>query len=446
MDRDLSYRILPRAWSLHIVQVNCPRWLLSCPWLFLFAMIANAQTDIHFPEVNMLPSQTEMPDPLRMLSGEKITTREDWEQKRRPELKQLFQHYMYGFLPPPPQETRFEMRGEFEDALEGRATLKLITLITGGDGAPRIDLALFVPKNKARPAPTFLAMNFCGNHAICHDPRIPLPTGWFNESCGRSLDGRATESSRGSQASDWNLTQTIEHGYAVATFCSSDIDADRKDVSEGIYAWLARPKIPVPQDRGTIAAWAWGFHRCIDYLVSDPDVDSGRIAAVGHSRNGKTALLAAAFDERIALVIPHQAGCGGTAPSRGKVGESVERINQVFPHWFNAEFKKFNSDPSRLPFDQHSLIALVAPRPILLSNAAEDTWANPEGQFEMLKAAASVYSLLGVTVRDLETRPEEGRLLNGSLGYYIRAGKHSMTSDDWRVFLEFADSHFRTPR
>ncbi len=411
-------------------------------WMLSLAMIANAQSEIRFPDADLLPSQEALPDPMRMFSGEQITTREAWEQHRRPELKQLFQHYMYGFLPPIPRDMRIETEGEFQDALGGRAKLKLVTLVTGEGRAPRIDLALFVPKEKSKPAPTFLAMNFCGNYAICHDPRIRLPRGWLYESCGGTEAGRATEAGRGSQAADWNIEQIIEHGYALATFCSSDIDADRKDISDGIYAWLAHPNAPIPHDRGSLAAWAWGFHRCMDYLVSDSDIDSTKIAVVGHSRNGKTALLAAAFDDRIALAIPHQAGCGGTAPSRATIGESVQRINEVFPHWFNAEFKKFNADPSRLPFDQHCLIALVAPRPVLLSNAADDTWANPAGQFEMLQGAAQVFTLLGATVTGLDVMPDHGQLIKGPLGYYVREGKHSMTSNDWQVFLEFADAHF----
>src|SRR5207253_6109327 len=127
-----------------------------------------------------------------------------------------------------------------------------------------------------------------------------------------------------------------------------------------------------PDACGTLMAWAWGIHRAVDYLVTDPDLDRDRIAVVGHSRLGKTALLAAAFDDRIALAIPHQAGCGGTAPSRGQVGESVRRINTSFPHWFNSTFKEFNDQVDRLPFDQHCLAALVAPRPLLFTNAVED--------------------------------------------------------------------------
>jgi len=144
-------------------------------------------------------------------------------------------------------------------------------------------------------------------------------------------------------------------------------------------------------------------------------------------------------------VIPHQAGCGGTAPSRGKVGESVKQINNGFPHWFNGTFKEFNDKPDRLPFDQNCLAALVAPRPVLFSNAVEDTWANPEGQFQVLQATDQVYRLLGVEGLGAKQMPEPGKLLGSRLGYYIRPGKHSMTREDWKIFLDFADKRLGKP-
>ena len=326
-----------------------------------------------FPDPASLPLQASMPDPLVMLDGTRITTKEGWLNRRRPELKALFQHYMYGAIPPRPERFEAKITAHYDDLFGGKATMKIVTISTGSSGSPRIDLLVIVPKKRPGPAPAFVAMNFCGNHAVIADPRVPLTRGWLYGSCKGCVDGRATEEARGSQAADWAVEATIDRGYALATFSSTDVDSDRKDVSDGIYAWLAKEskneKLAEPASRGTISAWAWGFHRAVDYLVTDGDIDARRIAAVGHSRNGKTALLAAAFDERIALAIPHQAGCGGSAPSRGKIGESVQRINEGFPHWFNAEFKKFNGEPERLPFDQHCLVALCAPRPVLFSRS-----------------------------------------------------------------------------
>jgi hypothetical protein len=181
----------------------------------------------------------------------------------------------------------------------------------------------------------------------------------------------------------------------------------------------------------------------VDYLVTEPSLDPHRIAALGHSRNGKTALLAAAFDERIAIAFPHQAGCGGSAPSRGKTGESVKAINDRFPHWFNAQFKKFNDAPERLPFDQNCLVALCAPRAVLFSAAEGDQWANPAGQFQVLQAADPVYRFLGTEGLAAKEFPPPRQLVDSRLGYYVREGKHSMGPDDWTVFMNFADAQWR---
>jgi hypothetical protein len=413
------------------------------------ALFASAR-GASLPAVGELPARPTLPDPLVGFDGTRVETKLQWFEVRRPELKTLFAHYMYGALPPQPAAPRCDVIAAYPDFLEGKATLKLVTISCGEPTAPRIDLMLVVPNSRRGRAPVFLAMNFCGNHALTADPRLPLARGWLYGSCAGSVEGRATEVARGAQAADWDLGRILDRGYALAAFCSSDVDSDRAEVSDGVYAWLARQSghttPPEPRNRGTIAAWAWGYHRCVDYLVTDRDLDPQRIAVVGHSRNGKTALLAAALDERIGLAIPHQAGCGGTAPSRGKIGESVKQINDRFPHWFNATFKEFNAQPERLPFDQHCLVALMAPRPVLLSNAVEDQWANPGGQFDVLRAAQPVYQLLGAGGLDATSMPEPGRLVASKLGYYLRPGKHSMTAGDWQVFLDFADAHWNAPQ
>ena len=376
----------------------------------------------------------QLPHPLQMSDGTEVQTREQWEEKRRPELKRLFQEEMYGHIPPKPEKIDFKVVSEHDDFLGGKAVLKNVQISFGAHEAPKIDLMVISPKGKQK-TPTFLALNFCGNHAITADARVPLLRGWAK--C--SPNNRATDADRGTQAKDWPLEEIVGRGYALATFCNSDPDSDRADVSDGVYKWL-NPDAPA-HDRGTISAWAWGFHRAMDYLVTDKAIDPKRVAAVGHSRNGKTALWAAAMDERFALAIPHQAGCGGTAPSRGTTGESVAQINKGFPHWFNAAFKKYNNAPHKLPFDQNCLVALMAPRPVLFSNAVEDQWANPSGQFEVLQAAESVYKLLNAGRLDAKEMPELGKLVNSKLGYFIRPGKHSMIKEDWMIFLEFADKH-----
>jgi hypothetical protein len=398
-----------------------------------------------FPPADKLPSRQELPDPLVMLDDTRIATKDDWVHKRRPELKNLFQHYMYGYMPSRPEKIDFKVDRIDPKALGGKATLKEITIAFGPPGTPKLQVLLLIPNKRSGPAPVFVGMNFQGNHTVVSDPNVPLPVTWVPKNAKGAKDNRATDAGRGSQVDVWAIEQTIDRGYAAATLYCGDVDPDRADVREGIQPHLKKKGAKSgPHDWGTIAAWAWGLQRVVDYLVTDADIDAGRIVIVGHSRLGKTALLAAAFDERVAMAIPLQAGCGGTSPSRGTIGESVKRINTAFPHWFNGAFKEFNEHPDKLPLDQHCLIALMAPRPVLLANAVEDTWANPAGQFEVLKAAEPVYRLLGAGGLDAKTMPPEGKLVDSTLGYFIRAGKHSMTREDWKIFADYADK--RLPR
>ncbi|HTU93175.1 MAG TPA: acetylxylan esterase [Gemmataceae bacterium] len=403
-----------------------------------------AQTS--FPEPDMLPSHPELPDPLVMFNGERVASKKQWIDERRPELKALFQHYMYGHLPPP---AKIKAKVEHEDAqaFGGKATLREVAISVGLPDAPPIRLLLVVPNQRKGPAPVFVGINFCGNHAIVNDREVRLPTSWMYSGPGVK-NKRATEAGRGKQIDVWALEQSIDRGYAVATFYNGDIDPDERDVRAGIQPYLRKKNDkPGPHDWGTIAAWAWGVHRVVDYVHDCKDLDRNRIAVVGHSRLGKTALLAAALDERIALTIPHQAGCGGTAPSRtdNPKAESVKKINTSFPHWFDDTFKQFNDCTDKLPFDQHCLIALMAPRPVLLSNAVLDQWANPSGQFQMLQAADPVYRFLGAGGLAAKRMPPPDKLIDSPLGYYIRPGEHSMTKEDWKIFLDFADKHFGKP-
>jgi hypothetical protein len=402
----------------------------------LFASSARSAEPL--PAFKDLPSSAELPDPLLLRSGEKVTTKDDWLKKRRPELVELFQHYMYGYLPPKPEKLEWKTLHEDREAFGGKATLEEIAITVGSPEAPKIHLLLVVPTKRKGPAPVFVGITFCGNHAVVNDPKVKIPESWMYPNRQGVKDNRATEEGRGKEIDTWSIEQSIDRGYAVALFYNGDLDPDRADKREGI-----RPFLPKSKSNGdapaSIAVWAWGVSRVVDYLVQDKDIDSSRIIVVGHSRLGKTSLLAGALDERISVVIPHQAGCGGTAPSRGKVGESVKQINDRFPHWFCDNFKQFNDKTDRLPFDQHCLVALCAPRPVLLSNAEEDQWANPNGQFEMLVAAEPVYRLFGIS--EPVKKPETGKLLDGHLGYFLRTGKHSMTKDDWTIFLDFADKH-----
>jgi pimeloyl-ACP methyl ester carboxylesterase len=413
-----------------------------------------------FPAFADLKPQAELPNPLVTLSGKKVESKEEWEQVRRPELKHLFQHYMYGKLPPKPASLNVQQLFVDPQGLGGKATLRELRVEFTWPGkspgeAPqpsrhKLHVLLVTPNQRQAPAPVFVGLNFCGNHAIVDSDQVHIPETWIYRSCKGVENDRATPAGRGGQAEVWNVDLIVERGYAFASFYSGDIDPDTADFADGLAAELKPDLQFTGDDPGTIACWAWGFHRVIDALQQhEPELaktgsklDLNKIAVVGHSRNGKTALLASALDERIALAIPSQAGCGGTAPSRGTIGESVKRINTSFPHWFCDNFTLFNDEPQRLPFDQNCLAALCAPRPVLFANAEEDAWANPAGQLDVLKAAAPAYALYGKKGIEADAQAEMNKLIGHELGYFIRPGKHSMNRQDWEAFLDFADKHF----
>ena len=292
-----------------------------------------------FPEPAQLPSSPQLPDPLLCLDGTKVTTREQWETKRKPELRALFQHYMYGYFPPAPKqgEVRFEVKGRDEGYFGGKATKKEVTIRFGPEGTPPMRLLVVLPNGRT-PVAVFVGPNFHGNHTLLDDPTIALPTAWVSERAPGGADNKATDAGRGKDKEVWNIEHVVGRGYGVATFYCGDLDPDKAELEAGIQQHYYKPGQAEPGDHdwATIAAWAFGIHRALDYLHQDPSVDKDRIAVVGHSRLGKTALLAAAFDERIDLVIPLQAGCGGTAPSSlytGSAAFSTSNCPAGFAHW-----------------------------------------------------------------------------------------------------------------
>src|SRR5690242_5688439 len=424
-----------------------------------FIQSSHGQPAAAFPHPADLPSKATLPDPLIMLDGRRVTTREMWFKERRPELIRLFQHYMYGQLPPKPADVTGKVERVDTSAFGGKATLSEVTIRFGPPEVSPIYLMLVVPNQRAAPAPVVLGMNYFGNHTLVRDTKVMLNTNWMPERGVGVVNNRSTEASRGSWAEIWRIEDVIDRGYALATFYNGDIDPDTPD-QRGLQKFFPAPN---PADEcGTIGAWAWGLQRAVDYLVTAPEIDPKRIVVTGHSRLGKAALLAAAFDERIALAIPHQAGCGGSAPSRARIAigksyntldaaqtrppETVADINKAFPHWFNARFKEFNDQPERLPFDQNCLVALCAPRPVLFTNGRADTWINPAGQFEVLRATAPVYRLLGAGDFTAMELPADGQVAgDDALGYYLRPGGHALLKDDWEAFLDFADKHLGSP-
>lgn len=391
------------------------------------------------PTFDALPEQAALPNPFVMMDGTRVTTAKQWNEKRRPELKHLFEHYMYGYAPAPvPIASKLETPET--EILGGKAILRQLEISYPSlpDNAPRIHLALFLPKGVAT-APVFIAMNKCGNQTVLGDPAIQInPEAYLHKDCPGP-----PESLRGKDTEFWCIPYLVERGYGFATFHESDIDPDMNDFTDGIHPYFPDLNCPKESRWGTIAAWAWGIQRCVDYLADARGVDKSRICVTGHSRRGKTALLAGAFDERIALVVPHQSGTGGAALSRDNDQETVERINRVFPHWFNDVYPKFGGHEAKLPIDQHLLMALVAPRPLLDTMGLQDKWANYDSSLQAIRAAAPVWNLLGAkglvgegVLTDPQTITKEN---SGTIQQYRRDTKHTMDQGYWKAILDFAD-------
>ena len=413
-----------------------------CLAAFGLAAMSLAATPADLPPPDKLPSVAGFPDVLTMRDGTRINTKEEWEAKRRPELKELLQHYEYGRYPAKPMSVTAKVLFQDAKAFDGKGTLREVEITFGPPDWPKLYLLVAVPNGK-KPAACFVGPNFGGNHLLTDSDKVRIPTAWVPARYPGVEKDKATAAGRGKQADTWPLQQVVEKGYAVATFYCGDIQPDRPNVREGMRATLPDSDRPTRGDEtATIMWWAWGVHRAVDYLVTAADIDPKRLAVVGHSRLGKTALLAGAFDERIAVVIPSQSGCGGAGPSRSKnpKAETVKRITTAFPHWFCGNFSEFGGDTTKLPFDQNGLVAVCAPRPVLLNNAEDDQWANPPGQFDVLQAAAPAYTLYGNTKPVAAKMPEVGTLSAAPLGYLVRPGKHSMTPADWAVFMQFADT------
>ncbi|MGI8602656.1 MAG: alpha/beta hydrolase family protein [Verrucomicrobiales bacterium] len=422
------------------MKISRSLWLLV-PCIFPGA-VSSAPPGTNQDE-SKVPAYT-LPDPLLCQDGSKVTDAKGWREKRRPELLRLFEQEVYGqALLGRPKDMTFRVASEKTGARGGKATRREIAvLFTGKEDGPRMDLLLYLPQKTGAPAPVFAGLNFQGNHAATTEPDVALARCWVaNDKKTGVADNKANDASRGGEASRWQIDYALEHGYAVATACYGDIDPDFDDgFKNGIHA-LAPPKNP--GDWGSIGAWAWGLSRILDYLETEPQIDAKKAIVMGHSRLGKTALWAGAQDERFAMVISNDSGAGGAALSRRIFGETVEHLNTRFPHWFCDNYSKYNGREADCPVDQHELIALIAPRPVLINSATEDEWADPKGEFLSASAADPVYRLLGTDGIAQKEWPEPGHLLTTRIGYFLRPGAHDVTLDDWKAYVTFADKHVK---
>ena len=363
----------------------------------------------------------------------------EWKKVHRPAIMDFFLTDVYGHYPQKQVTPRFELLEQSDKALGGKAIRKQVAIHLDGMPTP-ILLLIYQPAGVKGKVPAFVGMNFKGNHQVNIDPEIIISD---NAPKGKDL---GTDAPRGAASSRWPLEEIVGAGYAVATIYRGDVDPDHDDgFKNGIHPlfYRAGQTKPDAEEWGTIGAWAWGLSRVMDYLEQDKSIDHKRVAVIGHSRLGKTALWAGATDERFAIAISNDSGCGGAALSARKVGETVAKINKSFPHWFCDNYNKYNDNEEALLVDQQGLIALIAPRPVYVASATEDTWADPEGEFLSALYASPVYELYGKKGLAVSSMPKpEQPSIEGYVGYHIRTGKHDITLYDWQQYIKFANQHF----
>ena len=407
-------------------------------------METSAQDILINRDETKVPAYT-LPDPLQGAAGKPVTTSQQWLHKQREAMLQLFADNVYGRMPAKPGNMKFNITSVDSFALGGSAIRKQVTILfTGTASAPSMDLLIYLPKSAKGPVPVLMGLNFYGNQTIHTDSGIRLSTQWvMNDEQIGIINNRATETSRGKDAGKWAVDEIIKRGYGLATAYYGDLEPDNPDGwKTGIRTTLKSELSINENEWGAIGAWAWGLSRIMDYLETDKAADAKKVVITGHSRLGKACLWAAANDERFAIVVSNNSGEGGAALSKRWFGETIEKINTSFPHWFAPAFKKYNKHPEQLPVDQHILLALMAPRPLYVASAADDWWADPKGEFLSAKNAEPVYALFGKKGLGVTGMPPVDHPVGETIRYHIRTGKHDFTFYDWQQYLDFADKQF----
>ncbi len=404
-----------------------------------------------------------LPPLMRFDDGRQVRTVEDWR-TRRVELLDTFSAHVYGWTPGPrrpnvglatpgssgtpataaqawrPPASRIVVREERVPALDGRARRTQIGLEWPEHPAvPSLEVLIYQPADLAERVPVFAGLNFFGNHAIHRDPAIRLSSRWMRESePHRTQNHRASEQSRGTAASRWPVEAIVDAGCAVMTAYCGDLAPDAvAEVSGGVAPLFAADVAALPADErwGALGMWAWGLSRMRDLVDGLAGLDPARVAVLGHSRLGKAALWAGAQDERFAMVISNNSGCGGAALSRRAYGETVGRITSAFPHWFCPRFASYAEREAALPIDQHQLLALVAPRALYVASAVEDRWADPRGEFLAAAELDPLYRLFRVDGLGTREMPQQDRPVGRMVRYHVRTGGHDITMYDWQQYL-----------
>ncbi len=375
------------------------------------------------PDVSALPMRKEMPDPLVMDDGAKVTGARQWE-ARRTEIKRILEYYSIGTMPPPPGNVQgHDLKSQL--LAEGKVSFRLVHLTFGPSEKLGFDVAFFVPSEGKGPFPTFVFISFDPTPGVGVNAPANNPAASTNSPPAR---GRGPGNNADPEVAARRLAPVLDRGYAVVTYNYQEAGQDNGGgLTNGFIA--AYPDY----DWHLEGAWGWSMSRVADYLQTQPFADKSKLIAIGHSRLGKATLIAGAFDERFALVAPAGSGAYGTGAFRfnGTTNGGKEGLDEViahFPYWIGPRLPQFSGQVYKLPFDQHWLIALVAPRPFISLDGLDDQFANGNALKESYLAAKPVYELLGAANR---------------LGINFRPGPHALSPADWQAALDFADQQLR---
>ncbi len=384
------------------------------------------------------------PDPLVLANGKPVKDPKTWTDKRRPEIVRLFEDNQYGRSPGRPADMTFDVFDKGTPAFDGKATRRQITIYFSKDKAgpkmAKMDLLLYLPAGASKPSPVLLNMSFSANSISVDDPGVKVGEIWGRDkkkvsaAGGRGIGGKLP------------VARLIDAGIGFGTFYYGDVDPDfLGGVPNGVRALYLKPgqTDPAPNEWGSIAAWAWGASRAMDYFETDRGVDAKRVGITGVSRLGKTVMWAGAHDTRFAMVIASCSGEGGAALSRRNYGETIAHLVEPtrFPYQFAANYARWAGDPNESPVDANMLVALIAPRPLLLQTGNTDKWSDPKGEFLAAVAAAPVYRLFGKQGLDTDQVPPAGKAILRDIGYEMHDGGHGMVPSDWDVYLEFMKLH-----
>ena len=367
---------------------------------------------------------------------------EAWQSARAPMLRQAFQDDVYGVMPPP-AGVRVISRSAIAPATDQQSVRPYDVeqvLLEAGDGA-RFYAVLARPHGRPDPLPVIVGSSFCGNQRAFQNDAIAAPLGpWPEGPCTSPLFGVVETLLFGAYIATPPLAEITRRGYLYVSIYPGDVVPDANEGAEAALTALA-DQTGVADQMGAIAAWAWVYSRTVDFLLTEDDVAPDRIAVYGHSRLGKSVLLAAAFDPRIDAVLSHQSGTGGAALNRSHVGETITRITSSYPSWFNDRYAEYAGAEESMPIDQHMLLALIAPRPVLLGNAQRDRWSDPQSSFQAAKGADPVYELFGVGGLDQDQLRAPN--LDAELSFFMRKGGHGVNAQDWANFLDYLDTQFK---